>query len=168
MTMVYPREICVGSLSHAPAAGLTLLLPRTKYEETMLVAGVETRKIAVFLGAQFRLEAFECSTNDALKGMLIPGVSIELDDESRFNPADGDSPTLGCLIREGVVLSIFATVKDGPHGFKRAQRVALISGLPACAEREAVAFRKWRIVIGEDEDKRELLAMDCPAPKPKA
>jgi hypothetical protein len=165
MAMLSPHEVSAGRIADAPAEGLTLVLPRTSYEEPMLVAGIEDRKMAVFLTGQFRLEAFECSSNDALEGMSILGVSIELDGESIFDPGSGSGATLGCLIRRDTVLNIMATVRDGTHGFRRAQPVTLLNGLPACSERQAVAFRKWRVVLGEGDDKRELFAVTIPEPK---
>lgn len=164
--MLAPHETVVGNFALAPDTGLTLMLPRSQYEQPMLIAGLPKQKMAIFLGEEFRFHGLSCGDQDNLEGLLIPEVQIELDEVSIFNPADRGGLPPGALIREGTVLNIMAHVRDGRHGFDRLQRVAVLAGLPACAEREAAAFRRWQIVLGEGDDKRvlrEVSLLESPA-----
>lgn len=129
----------------------------------MLVAGLGEQKVAIFLGDEHRFHAFECATNDHFEGALIPGVALEVDPDSLFNPADRGGLFPGILIRQGTVLNIAAYIRDD-HGFERLQRVAVLAGLPECAEREAAAFRRWQIILGEGDEKRVLHKVELAKP----
>ena len=155
--MLRPEEFAVGSFPETDADELTLMLPRRSSEETILIAGAAGEKIAVYLG-QHEYDACPCGDSDAWKGLLIPGVSIELDEASVFDPGHEDPP-LGSLVREGTGLSIIAKIVDS-HYINRAQPVALVGGLPQCREHVSAGFRKWQIILGEDADKRVLASID--------
>ena len=155
--MLRPEEFAVGSFPEADADKLTLMLPRRGSEETILIAGAAGGKIAVYLG-QHKYNACPCGDSDAWKGLLIRGVSIELDEASVFDPGHEDPP-LGSLVREGTGLGIIAKIVDSHH-IDRAEPVVLVGGLPACRDRNSAGFRKWQIILGEDADKRVLASID--------
>jgi len=158
--MLSPHEISVGGFPEAE--GLTLMLPRNKHDEPILISAASGEKVAVYLGSH-KYSACPCGDSDGWKGLLIADVSIEVDEASVFDPDYEDAP-LGALVREGPGLNIIAKLPDN-HMINRAQPVALVAGLPACRERVSAGFRKWRVVKGEGQDKRELFAVSLPVPK---
>ena len=84
--MLQPQEIVVGPVNAAEPNSLTLILPRTKYESPMLIAGTPDGLFAIFLGGEQPFHAFDCSGNDTWKGAMIGGVTLELDETSLFDP----------------------------------------------------------------------------------
>jgi hypothetical protein len=77
--MLAGNEFTVGTL--ADARPLSLILPRSKYEETVLVGGSEKEPTAVFVGGRFNFHFFECSNATNWMGLLIPKVHVEVDDQ---------------------------------------------------------------------------------------
>jgi len=89
-------------------------------------------------------------------------VRLEFDETSIFDPED--SAPLGGLIRAEDQLHILAT-PDG--GFPRdSGKVLLIANLPAGEKSMAAGFRRWCVVLGEGQAKREIKAMDVTSRKP--
>jgi len=118
--MLRPDEFAVGSFPEAEDKGLTLILPRRSSDEPVLVTGAPGEKLAVYLG-QHKFSACPCGDSDGWKGLVITGVSIELDETSLFDPDQEDAP-LGALVREGTGLNIIAKIRDRHH-INRAQPV---------------------------------------------
>jgi hypothetical protein len=162
--MLRPEEFSVGAVRDAAAEGLTLLLPRTEYEQPMLIAAASGAKIAVFLGAEHAFHALDEEINGRFEGILIPSVRIELDPASIFDPSGSQGLPAGTLIREEDTLKIAAFMREGRHGFERLQRVPLLIGLPPGPEREAAAFRRWQIVLGEGDDRKILRELSVALP----
>lgn len=150
--MLRPDEINVGSL--ADAQPLTLVLPRTKYEQPMLVTADAEHRTAIFLGKDHRFESFVCDTADNWKGLMVANVSLEIDETSVFDPESEYTPT-GALVREQDRIAMAARGRD-PHGFNHQVLVPLITGLPEAGERLRAGFRKWQVVLSQGEDKRVL------------
>jgi hypothetical protein len=149
--MLSPDEFSVGSIGDVTAE-LTLVLPRGGRECPMLVTKAPGAPHAVFLSGQFEFMSFECTNNDAWGGILIPNVTIEVDEQSIT-----DSAPLGALIRLATRLDAI-TRPDG--GFPRPVKTPLVVGLPSCREGSAARFAKWRVVLGEGIKKRELISIE--------
>jgi hypothetical protein len=162
--MLKPAEFSTGSFPEADASQLTLMLPRRSSEEPILITHAGGEKVAVYLG-QYKYNACPCGDSDAWKGLLIAGVSIEVDEASLFDPGYEDAPP-GSVVREGTGLNIIAKIIDN-HQINRIQPVALLGGLPPCRERTSAGFRKWRLVLGEAEEKRVLFTVDV-TPQPQS
>jgi hypothetical protein len=154
--MLSPADFTVGSFPEAE--GLTLMLPRTKHEEPILITSASCEKVAIYLG-QHKYDAHPCGDHDGWKGLVIRGVAIEVDEASLFDPDYEDAP-LGAVVRQGSGLNIIAKSIDNHH-IRRAQPVALMVDLPACRERVAAGFRKWQVVLGDGEDKQVLFAVEA-------
>jgi hypothetical protein len=152
--MLAASEFQVGCL--ADASGLTLMLPRSKSEHLCLVASMRDSRMAICLDGQHAFVCFECSDNTAWKGILVPGVEIEMDENSAFDP-DGYYPLPGTLVRRGKELFVIGK-EDG--GFRTSTSVPLLADLPPCKEGTAVGFRRWQIVIGHDESRRALKTIE--------
>lgn len=150
--MLSPTEFSVGSLMDAGA--LTLLLPRTKHEQSFLISQSEGHHVAVFLGDEHRFESFRCDKAENWKGLIIPSVTVEVDECSIFDADNGRLPK-GTLLREKERLSLAALGRDS-HGFKDEVLVPLVEGLQANREHCRAGFWKWRIVLGEGREKRIL------------
>lgn len=151
--MLSAKEFTVGSL--ADASPLSLVLPRGRYEATALIGRVKSGPAAVFLDGDFKFGFFESSGAENWRGLIIPNVNVEMDEDSLFDP-QSDLPSLGALVRTGTQLVIQA---KGQNSFGRSSPVVLEDGL-APTNGLAAAFSRWRVVIGEDEDKRLLFEVD--------
>ena len=152
--MLRPHEISAGYLEDAD--DLSLMLPRSQYEDAFLLSPQADGKMAIFLGERFPFRSFECTGNTHWEGMIIRGVSIEVD-ESSATQING--LPCGSLARRGTSLDILAMVDDG-H-FKQARFVPVMAGLSPMREGMAVGFTRWTVAIGTGDDRRELLRLDA-------
>ncbi|GGA91249.1 hypothetical protein GCM10011491_19070 [Brucella endophytica] len=146
--MLSPNEFTVGTF--ASATPLSLILPRVKYEETVLVGHIDSVAMAVFLSGSYAFDFFE-SANENWGGLIIPNVRIEVDETDLFNP-DQTGASLGTVIRKDTRLIIRARRErfSGPS-----TEITLHDGL-ASAEELRAGFNKWQVVIGEGLSKRVL------------
>jgi len=153
-------EFAVGDLGRHEDDRLTLLLPRSGYEQTSLMGEVGDQRYGIVLDGELQGQAFLHKPENPWEGVLVPGVEIEVDEKTAFDPRAGVE--LGALVREETSLAIAAAAG---HSFRTGMvmKVVLVKNLPALPAREGVAFRKWRIVIGQGVDKRELLAVSSEA-----
>ncbi len=151
--MLDPEKILIGKLTKA-SPGLSLVLPRTRYEQAFLLLDEESRKSAVFIDGHYDFGSFEYDENSDWAGVIIPNVRIELDEASVFDPSEAHPP-LGAVVREGETLNIVASMQDRRIGNGRT-RIVLKSGLPRCPDHYAAAFSKWQVVIGENDNKQVL------------
>jgi hypothetical protein len=118
----------------------------------MLVTHASGSPYAIFLTGQHQFAGFECSGSDSWKGVLIPNVSIEIDEGSIFDARD-IRPPLGALVREHTQLSMVTRTNVG---FWDLVKTHLIGDLPPCRQDMAAGFAKWQIILGEGTKKREL------------
>lgn len=151
----------VGKLNEAQP-GLSLVLPRTKYEQTLLLRDEDGHKTAVFIDGHYDFGSFEYDENSDWAGIIISNVRIELDEASVFDPSESHPP-LGAVVREGETLNIVASMQDRRFGNRRT-RIVLKSELPRCPDHHAAGFSKWQVVIGENDNKQILkkVAIDRP------
>lgn len=106
--MLAPEEFTVGTFASAPAG--SLILPRNKYEATVIVGLLDEAPTAVFLGDRFQFHCFPTAGSENWSGLIIPNVRVEVDESTAFDPAYGNSP-LGTVVRAASQLSVYA--KDG-------------------------------------------------------
>ena len=160
MNVLRPDEFTVGTL--ATAKPISLVLPRNTNDQTMLVVGTDAEPFAVFLlSKQYRFQGFTSADAHNWSGVIIPNVTVELDQTSLYDPGYNDV-RLGSLIRSEDALSI-ASKQDGWMG--RYQYKPVISGLPKIDDRHSAGFTRWQVTIGQDIDRRVLLTVDADAPK---
>jgi hypothetical protein len=143
--MLSPHEFSVGCISDS--TGLTLVLPRGSYETSFIVIATVEPKIAVVLEGDHRFLSFECNDNTSWKGLVIPNVSIEIDETSVVDIAPP-----GALVRSGTTLAIKAKW-DGRIGNRT---VPIVGELTPCRDDMAAGFTRWRVVIGS---RRELMTI---------
>lgn len=146
--MLSPEEFLVGVLGHA--VPLSLVLPRNEHEQVFLVGQSEGSPAAVCLSPKYQFESFPSTDNQSWKGIIIPKVRIEVDEESVFD-ADAGAP-LGTVIRTGEHLVLRSR---GENSVGRRRNVLLHGGLGSGSEYSA-GFFKWQIVVGEGMGKRVL------------
>lgn len=151
--MLTPEEFTVGTFASAPVG--SLILPRNKHEATAVVGLLDEAPTAVLLGDRFQFHYFPTAGSENWSGLIIPNVSVEVDESTAFDPAYGNS-SLGTLVRAASQLSICAKTEGsfGRHG-----TVPLVSNLPTTYE-GGVGFTKWQVVLGIGPDKRVLLKID--------
>jgi hypothetical protein len=154
--MLRLNEFTVGDLAHAEPGQLTLLLPRSKYEQAALMGEMGDQRYGVALDGDTPGQAYLHKPDQPWEGILVPGVEIEIDEKSAFNSRD--PLEVGALVREGSELAM-AVFAGHSYRIGRVMKLTLVKDLPKLPDFEGVAFRKWRIVVGKDEDKRELLAI---------
>lgn len=150
--MLAPREFLVGSFSQTD--GLTFVLPRDQYEHAALVSRVSGQRIAVILKGEHQFVSFGCENNTSWQGVLVPGVTIEVDETSIVNAY----APLGALVRIENELRIMTK----PQGdFARGSKgVALLNELPLCEKGMSACFARWSVVIGEGLTKRTIMTID--------
>ena len=150
--MLAPREFLVGSFGQTD--GLTLVLPRDQYEQAALVSHTSGQRIAVILKGEHEFVSFGCDNNTNWHGVLIPGVSIEVDETSLINAY----APLGSLVR---IESELRVMTNPQGGFARSSKaVALLNELPLCENGMSAAFTRWSLVLGEALAKRTLMEID--------
>jgi hypothetical protein len=147
--MLSASEFTVGTFGNAEP--LSLILPRTKYEQTVLIGTYNGAAAAVFLSGEHAFRFFESAGNDSWEGLIVPNVRIEVDETTVFNPDHGDAP-LGCVIRKGPLLTIRA-IRDGSMG--SSSTITLHDKLPFASDLRA-GFKRWQIVIGDAFTKKVL------------
>lgn len=157
--MLRISEFTVGTLSDAQP--LSLILPRGRYEQTILVGSCNTIRRAVFLDPSSKWASFEYEENSSYGGVLVPNVEIEVDVESALNASRHDMP-LGTLVR--AERSLFVTVSEG-DGFRGGFRGEILTNLSEIPERQASGFLRWQITLSAGEDKRVLKAIDIQRPE---
>lgn len=155
--MLRPDEFTVGALKDATP--LSLVLPRSKYEEPFLVGGTHDEPIAVFVGDKHSFHSFPCADNETWKGLIIPNVRIEADHGSLLSDSDGIPG--GALVREADRLVVWSISKAS--GFPDAVGVELVRNLSRTAERMRAAFLRWQIVIGEGHTRRVMKQIEIGA-----
>jgi hypothetical protein len=148
--MLSPHEFSVGYISDA--VGLTLILPRNKYETCFIVIATAESKIAVVLEGDHRFLSFDCRDNTSWKGLVIPNVTIEVDESSVT-----DAVPLGAMVRTGTTLGIKTKLENRMGG----QIVPLVGDLSPCRDTLTAGFVRWHAVIGEGHSKRELRTIEA-------
>lgn len=149
--MLSTSAFTIGSIGQA--APLTLVLPRNRYEETILIGLCSNGPAALFLSGTNQFDWFESASNDSWHGLLIPKVYIEVDETSIFDPRQLESKS-GTVVRKGTQLIAQANQNPG-RSFRKLAPVILEDGLPPISEEEA-GFLHWQIVLGSGREKRVL------------
>ncbi len=151
--MLLAKEFTVGTL--ADVKPVSLMLPRKVSEAPFLVGSVKDTPTAVSLGDEFPFHAVGCTNAMEWRGLVIPNVVIEVDERSLFDPQFGPT-TVGAIIRIETRLGILARAEPSRVG---TLMVDLEADLAPTHDMSA-GFTKWRIVIGEGQDKRVLREVD--------
>jgi hypothetical protein len=157
--MLAPNEFFPGCLRDADS--FSLFLPTRRHDFSALVSNVSGALTAIVLEGNHQFLAFDCSNNVTWRGILVPNVSIEVDEGSVIDLDRYDVPR-GVLIRRSSELCIAAR-EDG--GLRTARTIPLIGNLRAGREDSDIGFATWRIVLGEGHDKRELKTFSVKVPK---
>jgi hypothetical protein len=157
MTYLLANEIWVGGISSV--SELALVLPRRKQEETLLISQEGDASWTTFLDhGRYQYHSFQISgEGGGRKGLIVPGIRIELDQASIFDP--NRELKLGSMIRDKDKLSILAQVQ-GAHGFNDEQKVQIVGGLPICDGEESAGYKKWRVVLGGGDRQRVIWQVD--------
>lgn len=157
--MLKPSECFPGYVENAEP--LTLILPRTSYEEKALTFTADSKKFALFLsgGADQVFRFMERNGDHDWRGLLVPNVEIELDETSLFD-VDGHYPPLGSLVRHGDKLSV-QTIALGNRFSPYGGQFPIMSELPSISPTEKACFTKWQIVLGEGQEKRVLHSVNA-------
>lgn len=153
--MLKPEELFVGTLNDAEP--LSLMLPRGGSEPTILIGGTGDQKTAFFLDGDRKFNGFKCNGNRAYEGLIVVGVSIEVDEASAFDQRSVDA-RLGSLIRKDDLLGMFLRIPD-----VGARVIPLIGGLAKAPEPYSSGFNRWTVGLGHGQDRRVLVEVDIPA-----
>lgn len=145
--MLSPSEFTVGKIGAAKP--LSLILPTSKYEETILVGQFNEVAVAVFLSGQHKSQFFESEGNERWGGLIIPSVRVEIDETSFVDAYSADAPPLS-VIRTDKRLAV---VTKTERSFGHSMQVVLHDDLMSAGEFQA-AFTNWQIVLGEGQNKR--------------
>lgn len=115
------------------------------------------RLIAIFLGGDHAFHFFTPDEDTPYAGLLIPEVSIDVDETSLFDATDETAP-VGAVVRANTHLTI-AAMGNARYSV-RAERVPLIEGLAPCEQNVRAGFHRWQIVLGSGIEKRILKTID--------
>jgi hypothetical protein len=151
--MLSANEFTVGTL--ADAEPLSLMLPRTEHEATILIGRTDNGPAAVFIGGQHNFHCFQCSDTTNWRGLLIPNVRIEVDETSLFDPQNLSAQP-GTVVRTDTRLVVLA---KADHSYGMHSKINLEAALPPTHDLSA-AFSKWHIVIGQGQYRRVLRAIN--------
>jgi hypothetical protein len=157
MTYFTPNEIWVGAISSL--SEVALVLPRSSYEDTLLVTKEGDSCWATFLNpSSYQYHSFEILGDESdRKGLIVPDIKIELDQSSICD--NSNNFKMGSMIRESDKLSI-VTRSSRPYGSSYGRRIQILNNLKNCDERESAGYKKWRVILGEGERKRVLWDVD--------
>ena len=160
--MLKPSECFAAPVSEA--TGMSLILPRAKYEDLALVVVSDGKKYAISLGSadQMHFRAFECEANDTWAGLHIPDVTIELD-ETSLTDSEGYYAPPGSMTRKADTLSVAVNFSGRMPG-RGGASLPILSELPQCAAQSSACFLKWQLVLGDGETKRVLHRVDVTPP----
>lgn len=148
--MLAASEFSVGTIGDATP--LTLILPRKDYEPIALVgrATKNGNPAVFFLDDRDRFKWFECTENQHWSGIQIPGVQIEVDETSVFDP-EHKWPKPGCVVRQSTQL--VAIAESSTFYLSRGtDAVVLVEDLAPSSQK--AAFSRWQISLGEGNQKR--------------
>lgn len=109
------------------------------------------------LDGDHRFWALPCANNTAWKGVIIPGVAIELDETSLFD-TDQDHPPRGAMVRRKTELALIAKADNATY--PGSIHLPIMVDLPLCRENMAVGFTRWHIVLWRGDEKQVLFKVD--------
>ncbi len=144
--MLTVGEFSAGELSTAKP--LALLCPIADHDREVLIAGSDDKPIAIILDDEFAFRWFETAGSSEWTGLIIPNLSVEVDETSAFDTRYERCP-MGAALRRGCELTICVKGQNGIGAFY----IPLVGDLPSLGE-HAVGFKRWHLVLGEDRRKR--------------
>ena len=161
--MLSPTEFAVATLAGAPH--MSFVIPHDERSGCFLPLRLKGRgTFAVFLAGEDRFKFFHYESRDEeedayfLKGIVISQIAIQLDETSTYDPDNGNR-VLGSLIRTQDRLEIVA--RGARERIGQPMCLAVMTELPLCETGARAGFTRWRIVLGEGPEKREILLVDC-------
>lgn len=155
--MLRPEQFHVGDLASAITDGIALLLPRSEYEHAALIGNALDERYGIILDGDLPFQAYGIREEDPWIGVLIPQVRIEVNPSSCYDPAT--RPEVGSIIREADMLAVVGIAGPYPR-MGRPVTISLTDGLSPCAAHQRAGFREWKILIGDGDESRELLAVN--------
>ncbi|MFC3077683.1 hypothetical protein ACFODL_06235 [Phenylobacterium terrae] len=154
--MLSPQEFTVGTFATAKPG--SLVLPRAKHEAPALICEGDGEPVAVVLSGTYAFHSFPTGGAENWRGVIVPDVSIELDETSLYDP-DHHGHLPGVLVREGTRLMVRGMPQQA---FGRSVPVVIHAGLPDGAGR--AAFTRWQVILGQGDEKRVLHQADLGDP----
>ncbi|MDC7745815.1 hypothetical protein [Rhizobium binxianense] len=151
--MLSISDILVGDVAEAPLS--SLILPRSTREQPGLIGKVEDVPFFVFLSAKNNFGAFKQSLKPRNPGIIIPNVSVEVD-ESSVGEYDAWDTRAGSFVFEGGTAGVLA-------GDARTEGMGRFVVNIANVTRSEVSasFSRWQLVTGSGYDRKVLLSIDA-------
>ncbi|NKK40327.1 hypothetical protein GFL72_38130 [Rhizobium leguminosarum bv. viciae] len=151
--MLSISEFRVGDVAEAPLG--SLILPRSTREQPGLIGQVEDVPYFVFLNARNNFGAFEQSVRLRNPGIIIPDVSVEVD-ESSVGEYDAWDARAGSFVFEGGKVGVLAgdTRTEGVGRF-------MVTVADVTRSEVSVSFSRWQVVLGSGRDRKVLLSIDA-------
>ncbi|MEA3537017.1 hypothetical protein [Rhizobium sp. CC-YZS058] len=153
--MLALKEFFPGTL--ADAAPVSLILPRSAKDVCGVVASSGEVPFFVILDGDHRFQAFPCKDNKSYKGLIVPAVTVSVD-ETSIAPFDPwNTPRGSVVCTEGAV-----GIAAGMAGALSQGMIVATLGVLPNSPVEA-AFTRWQIGIGVGLERRVLKSVDSAA-----
>jgi hypothetical protein len=94
--MLLAHEFSVGFIGSVTQ--LTLVLPIDEHDRAFLITLAPGEPTAIVVDERDSFSSFACENNTSWKGVLVPSIAVELDENVIFD-AVGWSPPRGMLVR---------------------------------------------------------------------
>lgn len=148
--MLSAKEFTIGTLADAKPG--TLVLPKDQEGSAFMIGEINGEACAIFLSGKYVFEGFLSAKVEDYSGIIIPNVSIEIDETSAIDPR-AIPAVLGTVIRTKSTLGIRAKLDDFSS---RRTIVSWETNLPEIQNQEA-SFARWQMVLGTGQTKRVLM-----------
>ncbi len=145
-------EIMAGDVAQAPLG--SLILPRSAREQPGMIGKVEDVPYFVFLSPTNNFGAFKQSVRPRNPGIIVPKISIEVD-ESTVGAYDAWETRAGSFVIEEGKAGVLAgdTQTEGLGRF-------VVTVADVAKSEVSLAFSKWKVVLVTGSEKKVLLSID--------
>jgi hypothetical protein len=145
-------------LSAVPDVGLMLPF-KTNLTSSFIIGYLENDLWAIDYSQNAQYQAFKCEDDYNYTGLYISNLQIEIDLTSAF-----DFPSsrfrYGALVRATDKLYVVGSL---PYQPGHTCLLRLVEGLEVGGSKDGVGFSKWRIKVGDDDERNFVLDFDLSA-----
>lgn len=151
--MLALSEFFPGTIADAHVG--SLILARSANERSGLIAVQDGEPFFVIMSEEGRFRGFPSGQNASNKGVIVPGVTVEVDETSLTEYDSWDTARGAIVCTDGV-----AVIRAEMMGPRSRGIVLAMLGSVAASPVEA-AFTRWQVTLGTGQEKRMLMKIDA-------